>query len=81
MESCKGYAFFGVTASNWCWCGNKEPPSDRMQAESECNINCPGDSNIKCGGPWRMSVFRLGMTDEGWPRCFDPNAPPEGKAN
>ena len=55
---CHEYAFFGVQAWNWCWCGNTAPPANRKKSEDECNINCPGDSDKKCGGHWRMNIYK-----------------------
>ena len=48
-----------MEARDWCHCGNSIPPQQYKTAESECNqYNCPGDSGQKCGGSWRMSVYR-----------------------
>ena len=57
---CHEYAFFGVQAWNWCWCGNTAPPANRKKSESECAISCPGESDKKCGGHWRMNIYTQG---------------------
>ena len=57
-KECEGYAFFGTQAGNWCWCGKTEPPANRKRDDSECSSNCTADSSQKCGGPWRMSIYR-----------------------
>ena len=57
-ERCQGYAFFGMQAGDWCWCGKTEPPANRKRDDSECSSSCTGNSSQKCGGPWRMSIYR-----------------------
>ena len=58
-ESCEGYAFYGVQARHWCWCGNTAPPAAKKRDEGECHKQCPGDSNSKCGYQWRMNIYQL----------------------
>ncbi|XP_066275476.1 uncharacterized protein [Branchiostoma lanceolatum] len=56
-----GYNYAATQYSNECFCGNEanfaqlEPP----RPESECNRPCAGDTNEKCGGAWRNSVYKL----------------------
>ena len=54
----KGFKFAGVQIEKECWCGNVAPPEDKIVALKECNYNCQGDTSIKCGGSWRMKVFK-----------------------
>ena len=60
IEACqkKGYSFAGVQYGKECYCGRKAPPVHRIRAMKECDMNCKGDSSIKCGGEWRMNVFK-----------------------
>ena len=53
----KGFHFAGVEAGFECWCGYVSPPKNKIAPASECNKPCRGDSDIKCGGDWRMNVF------------------------
>ena len=61
IEACQdqGFLFAGVQYGNECWCGNDAPPEDKIVNMMECNYPCPGDSSQKCGGFWRMNVYRI----------------------
>jgi len=54
---CQGFEYFGLEAGGECYCGNtfdyliKEP-------ESECTKVCPGDKSKRCGGDWRLNIYR-----------------------
>ena len=56
--------FAGVQFGHECWCGNDAPPQDRIVAKEECNVSCSGDSSLKCGGVWRMNVYRIEGQDQ-----------------
>ena len=56
-----GHAYAGVQRSNECHCGDSHPTT--ITCNSECSIDCPGDSEQKCGGIWRMNV---------WPTDLEP---------
>jgi hypothetical protein len=48
-----------------CWCGtgfvnNISPPEG---ASWECDIVCPGDDNLLCGGGWRIQVYSYSQAD------------------
>ena len=60
IQACrdKGYSFAGVQYAFECFCGNVAPPQSSIVAMDECNAACRGDSSIKCGGTWRMNVFK-----------------------
>jgi hypothetical protein len=47
----------GVQYGSYCFCGNSYGRYGKAP-ESECNMPCSGDPNIKCGGTWRNSVYR-----------------------
>ena len=58
------FSFAGVQTWRECWCGREAPPENKIVAMKECKHNCQGDSSIKCGGPWRMRVFKMqGLID------------------
>merc|ERR1712115_763665 len=39
-------------------------PEDRIVDMAECDGSCSGDSTQKCGGAWRMNVYRIvALTD------------------
>lgn len=55
----RGYNFAGVEYGAECWCGtgfvNNVPPGE---GESwECDMVCPGDDTLLCGGSWRIQVY------------------------
>lgn len=56
----QNYNFAGVQYGNECWCGDDAPPEDKIVDTEECNQSCEGDSAKKCGGFWRMNVYRIG---------------------
>ena len=61
IQACegKGFSFAGVQWARECWCGNTVPPVDKIVDLKECDMNCVGDSSIKCGGSYRMGVFMI----------------------
>ena len=67
LQDCEdaGYIYAGVEAGHECFCGNDEPPGDRMASEGDCHYNCNGDSSLKCGGAWRLSVYKYGDLGKG----------------
>lgn len=61
------YNYAGVEYGRECWCGNGPinwagstgATPGYNTTESECNLNCAGDSKAKCGGRKRMNLFYL----------------------
>merc|ERR1719228_1831848 len=58
MCGVRGYSFAGVNYGSECWCGNDEPPRSKFAIAADCNMECPGDPSQKCGGGWRMNVYK-----------------------
>ena len=55
----EGYSHAGVQSGVQCFCGNEQPAQQFLATQqSECNVACPGDKSIMCGGGWRMNVYR-----------------------
>ena len=54
----KGFAYAGVENSFECYCGNDEPKDEYKKDQSECNKPCTGDKSLKCGGVWRINVYK-----------------------
>ena len=45
-----------------CLCGDEDPSgTGQILSEEECNKECGGDSNKKCGAGWRLSVYKTGL--------------------
>ena len=41
-----------------CFCGYKAPSLTKLLPKSDCNLACSGDSSKKCGGSWKMNVYK-----------------------
>ena len=63
IEHCKdlNYTYAGVQLTDHCFCGNSY---DKYGAAAEitCSSPCNDGTNRKCGGSWRNSVYRAGIT-------------------
>ena len=68
------YKYAGVENGNECYCGNdlklyswpsgggpgpRMPDYPKIIPDIECNIQCPGNVNEKCGGQNRMNIFNI----------------------
>ncbi|XP_062580891.1 uncharacterized protein LOC134242777 [Saccostrea cucullata] len=51
------YKYYGVEASNECFCGNKLTQSHKKK-DGECMTPCKGDREQACGGSWRLGVYQ-----------------------
>lgn len=47
-----------------CFCSKTKPPDDKKDDDSQCNMECAGDSSKHCGGDNRISVHRTGINEE-----------------
>ena len=59
----EGYKYAGVEYSKQCFCGN-ELPSTVAPNQSECNMDCSGDTSQKCGGGNRINVYKVVPGDD-----------------
>ncbi|CAC5390658.1 unnamed protein product [Mytilus coruscus] len=57
----KGTRFAGLEFKYQCFCGNNIE-KERKRKESECGMPCVGNGQQKCGGVWRISVYKVGST-------------------
>jgi hypothetical protein len=56
----QGYPLAGVAEAKECYCGGKPGGGDnvfRLGAADNCDIVCPGDVRMFCGGSKALSVF------------------------
>ncbi|XP_078579508.1 uncharacterized protein LOC144863813 isoform X3 [Branchiostoma floridae x Branchiostoma japonicum] len=64
IEHCidEGYAYAGTQYYEECWCGNERHFSriGRQRNDEQCNTPCQGNEEENCGGPWRLSVYKVG---------------------
>ncbi|XP_069788766.1 sialate:O-sulfotransferase 2 isoform X2 [Narcine bancroftii] len=58
----RGYQFAGLEFGAECYCGHKIQA--RNTSDSECSMECKGEKSNVCGGPNRLSVYRLKLTHE-----------------
>ncbi|OCL01795.1 WSC-domain-containing protein [Glonium stellatum] len=68
IESCistcssLGYSIVGLEYSTQCFCGNEIIASGVVaSADSQCAMQCSGNSAERCGGPDRMSIYTIGI--------------------
>ncbi|XP_016409370.1 WSC domain-containing protein 2-like isoform X2 [Sinocyclocheilus rhinocerous] len=58
----RGYLYAGLEFGAECYCGHKiQAPN---VSESECNMECKGEKSNLCGGPKRLSIYRLELSQE-----------------
>ncbi|XP_075235447.1 uncharacterized protein LOC142332726 isoform X2 [Lycorma delicatula] len=53
------YLYAGLQDKLECFCGNDKLPGIES-ADSDCHLECPGDSSETCGGHWKLAVYRTG---------------------
>jgi len=56
-SSCSGYQYFGVQYGVECRCGSSFGLYGRSTYDSDCSMNCVGNSNEKCGASWKNSIW------------------------
>lgn len=60
--SSPGFAIAGVQHGSECFCGQSILTLAVSVPASDCNLPCPGNKNLICGGDWRMNVYSTGIT-------------------
>ncbi|XP_039514144.1 WSC domain-containing protein 2 [Pimephales promelas] len=58
----RGYLYAGLEFGAECYCGHKIQAAN--VSESECNMECKGEKSNLCGGPNRLSIYRLELSQE-----------------
>ena len=71
-----GYTISGSEFSVQCFCGNAIFNGASLVADSQCNMNCPGNPAMKCGAGDRLSIVSIGE-----PGTYKPPAPQTGGLN
>ncbi|XP_071441320.1 xylosyltransferase oxt [Hetaerina americana] len=56
-----GFPYAGVQYSSECFCGSDEPPSPARLPDSSCNMKCPADPKLACGGFFTINVYQTGI--------------------
>nr|OQO23943.1 hypothetical protein B0A51_11072 [Rachicladosporium sp. CCFEE 5018] len=66
VESCiakctgQGYTIAGMEYSTQCFCDNYIRNAPTLVADTQCNMNCGGNSAEKCGAGGRLSIYSNG---------------------
>ncbi|XP_013909609.1 PREDICTED: WSC domain-containing protein 2 [Thamnophis sirtalis] len=58
----RGYLFAGLEFGAECYCGHKILAEN--VSDSQCNMECKGEKSSFCGGPNRLSIYRLDLAQE-----------------
>ncbi|XP_017786273.1 PREDICTED: xylosyltransferase oxt isoform X2 [Nicrophorus vespilloides] len=56
-----GFPYAGVQYSTECFCGIDEPPSVARLPDSSCNMKCPANHHLACGGYFTINVYQTGI--------------------
>ncbi|CAG4950162.1 unnamed protein product [Colias eurytheme] len=64
-----GFPYAGVQYGTECFCGENIPPQNAKISEKSCDMKCPGDSSVVCGGYFTMNIYETGLEK------FLPNTP------
>ena len=52
-----GYSLAGVQYGKTCWCGNNVASRAKIAPSNDCNMTCPGDGTVFCGGFAVMNIY------------------------
>ncbi|XP_058014698.1 sialate:O-sulfotransferase 2 isoform X4 [Ahaetulla prasina] len=58
----RGYLYAGLEFGAECYCGHKIMAAN--VSDAECNMECKGEKSSFCGGPNRLSIYRLELAQE-----------------
>ncbi|XP_046555320.1 WSC domain-containing protein 2-like [Haliotis rubra] len=53
------HPYFGTEYGTECYCGDVLRLGNRLKPETECSMPCAGDKSTVCGGPLRISVYKV----------------------
>ncbi|KAK5642064.1 hypothetical protein RI129_008231 [Pyrocoelia pectoralis] len=56
-----GFLYAGVQYSFECFCGNDEPSATARLPDSSCNMKCPADPHLACGGYYTVNIYQTGI--------------------
>jgi hypothetical protein len=54
---CKGYKYYGLQQSSYCFCGNSFAVNTKSRPESDCSSNCSGNNRQKRGATAANSLY------------------------
>jgi len=57
---CQGHVYFGLEYANQCYCGDSlDMTVVNKTLDSDCNMLCSGNSSELCGGPNRLTTYKM----------------------
>ncbi|KAL0271535.1 UNVERIFIED_CONTAM: hypothetical protein PYX00_008598 [Menopon gallinae] len=56
-----GFPYAGVEYWTECFCGVEEPSPKAKLPDSSCNMKCPADSRLVCGGYLTINIYETGI--------------------
>ncbi|KAK7923912.1 WSC domain-containing protein [Apiospora marii] len=62
LDFCDKYKFAGLEWSRECWCGNEINLRSTKRNDSDCDMACPANKNMSCGGNLRLSIYNSTVT-------------------
>lgn len=60
--ACSGFNYFGTEYSGECYCGNTFGAGAVLATDGGCSMTCNGNANEYCGGPNRLTTYKLNTT-------------------
>ncbi|WWC68300.1 uncharacterized protein I206_102224 [Kwoniella pini CBS 10737] len=54
----KNYSYAGIEYGSECWCANTLSSTSTKQADSACNMLCPGNQREYCGAGSRLALYK-----------------------
>lgn len=57
-----GFTYAGTQYGMECFCGNSQPSAAQALQDSACNMPCPGEAGLTCGGYLTMEIYHTGVT-------------------
>jgi hypothetical protein len=70
---CSGYIFYAMQDGSACMCGNSFGLYG-FAPDTDCYMPCQNNAAVKCGGPWRNSLYRADFSTPGYLGCFKDSA-------
>lgn len=76
LDFCDKYKFAGLEWSRECWCGNEINLRSTKKNDSDCDMACPANKNLSCGGNLRLSIYNSTVTSSATSMFSSPTANP-----
>ncbi|KAL8931128.1 MAG: hypothetical protein Q9208_000232 [Pyrenodesmia sp. 3 TL-2023] len=60
--ACSGFNYFGTEYSGECYCGDTLGAGAVLATDGGCSMTCNGNASEYCGGPNRLTMYKLNTT-------------------